>query len=236
MFTLFETPIWFSGIDLVFDIITILIALLIAGYSWKVAKLCNENKYKYFSFAFILVAIAFMFKFGTSATLYYSSIREVADHTLRPLTQGIVTYNDMIYRFGYFMQMASLLGAWLLVFFISQKSRDRLKKYYEIAQMGLFVYLVTLLAVIATFKPFVFYLTATVILSMIVLNYYKNYLNSGKKWNSILVMLSFFFILIGHVFFTFLFIWNGFYIPGELFMLAGFLLIFYVYRKVVGSR
>ena len=232
MLTLFQTPGWFSGIDLVFDAIALVIALLIAGYSWKVYKLSSENKFAYFSIAFSFVRIAFISKLITFGVLYYSTFQEVAFQTLQPITQGSVVYGDLFYRFGFFVQMASILGAWLLIFLVSQKSRDRLHKLHEITQIGLFIYLVILISIIGTFKPVIFYLTSAVFLGLISLNYYKNYLNANKNNNAFFVVTAFLLLLIAHIFFVFLFIWNGFYFFGELSLLAGFLLILYVYQKV----
>ncbi len=43
MFSLFNTPAWFNGIDLIFALVTLVISLFIASYSWKVYKLTSEN-------------------------------------------------------------------------------------------------------------------------------------------------------------------------------------------------
>ncbi|MBU0456833.1 MAG: hypothetical protein KKD75_01690, partial [Nanoarchaeota archaeon] len=133
---------------------------------------------------------------------------------------------------GFFIQMASMLGAWLLIFLISQKTRERLKKYFELSQIALFVYLVLLISVISNFKYVVFYLTSAVLLGLIVLNYYKNYLNTGKN-NAFLVMFSFLLILFGNIFLIFVYLYNPLYVIGEVLILCGFLLLLYTYRKIV---
>jgi len=107
-----------------------------------------------------------------------------------------------------------------------------LKSYYEVSQIALFVYLVVLISVVSNFKHFVFYLTSAVILGMTVLNYYKNFLNTGKSTNALLVMNSFLFILISQFFFVFVFLSEELYVLGEVLMLMGFLLLLYTYRKV----
>ena len=236
MFALFNTPVWFNGVDLVFDAIVLLIALLIAGYSWRVYSISSENKFKYFSFAFMLVSIAFLFKLITFGTLYFHPVRETVHQVLMPLTQSRVPIMDLFYRAGFFVEMASFLGAFLLIFLVSQKSRARLHRYHELAQIGLFVYLIGLIAVIATFKYFVFPLTMAVLVSLIVLNYYKNYLNSNKNSNSYLVVIAFLLILLSQLFFIFVFMNNALYFFGEAFLLIGFLLILYVYRRVTNKR
>ncbi|MEK6905633.1 MAG: hypothetical protein AABX24_04495 [Nanoarchaeota archaeon] len=128
--------------------------------------------------------------------------------------------------------MASMLGAWLVIFFVSQKSRARLTKFYELSQIGLFVYLLLLISVISNFKYEVFYLTCSVLLSLIVLNYYKNYLTTEKK-SVFKVMTAFLFILAGNIFSVFVFLQNGSYVVGEVLILIGFLILLQTYRAVV---
>lgn len=232
MFTLFTTPDWFSGIDLVFNIVVFLIALFIAGYSYRVYKISSENKFAYFSVAFLLIGFALLAKIVTFAILYFHPVRETAYQVLLPVTQGKVAFMDLFYRIGFFAQMASMLGALLLIFLVSQKSRERLRRFHEITQIGLFVYLIGLIAILATFKYVVFPLTSAVLLSLIVLNYYKNYLNSNKNKNSLLVTKAFMLLLVSQIFFIFVDFNNAFYFFGEMLLLIGFLLILYIYRKV----
>jgi hypothetical protein len=235
MYRLFFTPTWFNGWDLVFGAVGLIIALSIAAYSWKIYKINSEKKFFYFSFAFGLISFGFGFKLLTHGLLYYESLRNVATAVLVPIvghgTRGI-NYSELFFRGGFFLNMVTMLGAWLLIFFVSQKPRERLKKYHEISQIALFIYLVFLVSVVSNFKYSVFYLTGAVILGMTVLNFYKNYLNTNGNINSFLVMNSFLFILISQFFFIFVFLWKELYVLGEVFLLIGFLLLLYTYRKI----
>jgi len=231
MYQLFFTPAWFNGFDLVFDIIGLVIALLIAAYSWRVYRISGENKFAYFSFAFLLLAGGLLFKSFTHSVLYFTPLRDSVTEVLKPALGSKLKFSDLYYRAAFFLQMALMLGGWLLIFFISQKSRQRLTKYYEVSQMALFLYLILLISIVANFNYFVFYLTSAVILGMTVLNYYKNYLNTSRNENAFRVMMSFIFILIGNLFFIFVFIFESFYVFGEVFMLIGFLLLLSAYSK-----
>ncbi len=231
MYQLFATPSWFSGWDIVFDVVGLVAALLIAAYSWRLYNVNRENRFAYFSLAFILVTIGFIMKILTSGIVYYTPIRDVAADVLRPVAGAGLRFSQLLYRGGFFLQMAPMLGAWLLIFFTSQKPRERLRKFYEVSQIALFIYLILLISVVANFKYFVYYLTAAVLLGLIVLNYYKNYLNSGNQ-NAFRVMLSFLFILLGHLFFVFVFLNNSLYVIGEVLMLIGFILLLYTYSHV----
>jgi hypothetical protein len=232
MYQLFYTPGWFNGFDLIVEGISLIVALLIAAYSWKAYKVTQENKFGYFSFAFLLAAFGLGCKIFTSGVLYYGSLRNVVAEVLAPAVGPQLQFADLFYRGAFFLEMLSLLGAWLLIFFVSQKSRERLHQYYEVSQIALFAYLILLISFVSNFKYSVFYLTSAVILGMTVLNYYKNYLNTNRNKNAYLVMLSFLFILISNLFFIFVFIWQEFYVLGEVFLLIGFLMLLSAYRKV----
>lgn len=235
MFQLFSTPEWFNGIDIIFDCISLVVALLIAGFSWKVYRRSSETKFGYFSFAFFLVSLGFLSKIAVHGLNYYDSFRFVATKALLPVVghSGVgVNYSDLFFRVGFFAHMLTLLGAWLLIYFISQKGRERLKKFDETTQIFLFIYFIGLISVVSNLKYTVFYLTAVVILSLIVLNYYKNYLNKGTS-ASLLVMVSFLLILASQVLFVFVFLNTNFYVGGEMLQLLGFLLLLYTYVKIV---
>lgn len=233
MFRLFYTPEWFNGYDLLFEGIILIIALLIAGYSWRIYWLNKENKFAYFSLAFILVSMSLAFKMLSSSVLYSFPLRETAAQVLAPITGPGLRYTGLFYGAAFLLHMASMLGAWLLIFLVSQKSRSRLRKFHEVSQIALFVYLVLLISVVSNFKYFVFYLTASVLLGLIVLNYYKNYLNTGKNCNAFMVMLAFLFILAGNLFQVFVYLNNSLYVVGEVMLLVGFLILLYTYRKII---
>ena len=133
------------------------------------------------------------------------------------------------------MEMFPMLGAWLLIFFISQKSRERLHKLHEVTQIALFIYLILLISIVANFKYFVYYLTASVLLGLIVLNYYKNYLNTGNK-NALKVMIAFMLILLSNLLLVFVFLVPGVYVFGEIILLLGFLFLLHTYRSVTKLR
>jgi len=235
MFRLFFTPGWFNGWDLVFDALTLIIALFIAGYSWRIFRISKENKYGFFAFAFILIALASLFKIGTTGLVYYTPVRDVAAAVLVPVVGGTtaqVNFSELLYRIGFFLHMVTMLGAWLLLFVISQKKSGRLQSYYEVSQIALSVYLIALISIFGNFKYFIFYLTSAVILGMTVLNYYKNYLNTNKNENAFLVMIAFIFMFLANLAFVFVFLWDDLYVLGEILLLLGFFLLMYTYRQV----
>lgn len=235
MFRLFLTPQWFNGVDLVFDSISLVVAFLIAAYSWSIYRKQGENKFAYFALAFVFVGLAFLFKIITQGLIYYAPWRTLVTQALIPVvgkgTTGI-NYSDLFFRGGFFMSMVTMLGAWLLIFFVSQRRTGRLQKYYDVSQIALFAYLLILISIVSNFKYFVFFLTSCVILGMTVLNYYKNYLNTNCNPKAFWVMMAFLAILVGNIFFVFVVLTDIFYVVGEIFMLVGFLMLLHTYRSI----
>lgn len=232
MYQLFFTPEWFNGFDLIFEGIGLIVALLIAAYSWRVYRISHENKFSYLSVAFLLLSVGLFFKMFTHGVLYFTPVRDSVMTVLKPTLGNHLKFSDLYYRGAFFIQMASMLGGWLLIFFVSQKSRSRLNKYYEVSQIALFLYLILLISFVANFSYFVFYLTSAVIIGLTVLNYYKNYLNTNRNRNAFKVMISFLFILLSNIFFVFVFLFDSFYVLGELFLLVGFLILLSVYSQI----
>ena len=232
MATLFPTPVWFQGWDLAFEAIALLVTLLIAGYSWNVYRMSGESRFQYFSLAFLLLSLSIFIKALTSSAVYFGEVRTAADVLIRPALGVNREYSVLFYHLGFFLQMASMLGGWLLLFFVSQKGRGRLKKYYEVSQIGLFVYLILLISWVANFRYVVFYLTSSVLLGFIVLNYYKSYLNTQNK-NTLLVIMSFVFLFFAHLLFTFIIFNQVFYAVGQLVLLLGFVLLLITYSNIV---
>ena len=234
MFTLFETPVWFAGFDLVLDVIALLITLVISSYSYKLFKLSEDRKFAYFGLAFALMSVAFLFKLGTYTVIYFSITKTIVGNTVGTVTglQDVtITLRNLLYRLGFFVQMAATLGSLLLLYLVSQKSRDRLNKFYEVSPITLFGYFVILISVISTFKYFVFYLTSFVLLALIVLNYYQNHLLKKTK-NSKRVLIAFSCLFVAQFFFVFIFAVNWFYFVAEVLSLLGFSIIAYVYIQV----
>ena len=234
MFTLFETPNWFAGFDLVLDTIALLVTILISSYGYKLFKISDDKKFAYFSLAFALMSIGFLFKLITYMVVYSSSTRHVAAVTIITVT-GMsdvgISLRDLMYRTGFFIQMAATLGSLLLLYLLSQRSRDRLKKFHEVSQIGLSLYFVLLISIVSTFKYFIFYLTSIVLLALIVLHYYQNYLRKKSK-SSKQVFIGFCFLLAAQPFFVFIFAANWFYFIAEVLTLVSFAMIAKVYIQV----
>lgn len=232
MFRLFFTPEWFNGWDVIFDLIGLLVTLLITAYSLRIYRVNKENKFAYLSLAFMLLSLGLLFKTFTSSVLYFTPVRDGIAEVLRPLAGQGLAHSLVFYRTAFFFQMATMLSGWLLIFFISQKSRARLRKFHEITQMALFIYLVLLVSLVSNWKYSVFYTTSTVLLGLITLNYYKNYLNTNRNSQALKVMFSFLLILLGHLFLVFVFLSERIYVIGEIIILLGFLLLLYTYKKI----
>src|SRR3989338_3094179 len=105
MFQLFFTPHWFNGWDILIEGIVLIVALLIAAYSWKIYRLNHENRYLYFAFALLLIGAGLLLKITTNSILYFLSVREIAAGVFRPVAGPQLEFSHLLYRAGFFLQM-----------------------------------------------------------------------------------------------------------------------------------
>src|SRR3989344_2629629 len=123
MFELFFVPKWFYGIDAVLEGIVVIVALLIAGYAYKVYKKLNERKFKFFSLAFLLIGLSFLAKIFTHLVIVSQTIRDLAVGTMQ-ISLTNTNVSDLFYRFGFFY----LTSLALMVMITFNYSKNYLKK------------------------------------------------------------------------------------------------------------
>ncbi len=117
------SPQWFSGIDSLLEIITIITSLIISYYSFKTYKLFEIKRYKYFSISFLLFAIAFITKIISNLII----IMPVQKQIILPyLTYTYTSYIklDIIENISFTIHKITLLLSILILFFILNKEKN----------------------------------------------------------------------------------------------------------------
>lgn len=223
MYSLVFSPKWFFGIDILFEIVTIFIAMLISFYGYKIYKLSKTKEHKYFSISFFLVALSFVFKILTNFDVYFS--------VLKPLQVGskIVLFN-YLYSSG-ILHLAGLLVfrfLMLMAFFILFLLTERKHPTKDICLM---VYLLFISVIFSITAYYIFHITLAGIMLLLCLNSYKDY-RKTRKCSKLNVFLAFLFILASQLSFFLIFLELEFYVLGETLMLAGFFIFLYNYLAV----
>ena len=201
------------GIDSIVELLIIVIASIIAYYSYKIYKLINDKDYRLFSWAFLSLAVSFIFKILSNLTIYYSITIERANliftlvHELEAIEQ--VNFLSLI------LYKTTLILGFLILFFIITKTNDKQKRL-------LFIYLSAVAVLFSIYFDFVLHLTAVFLLFSITDYFYQNY-KKLKNNNAFLVFIGFVIILVSQIFFIFEPINLWIYLISELLILVGFL-------------
>jgi hypothetical protein len=225
MLKLVFSPKWFYGKDIIIDIFSIIVLLLIATFSIKCYNLNKKNKnYFWFAFSFILLSISFLFKILTNFTIYYNII------STKKLGLFILTYkttvtSDILFSIGFLgYTLFGLLGLFIL-YEIYQKSVQK-------QHLILSLFFILIISYFGTSKYFVFHLTSLLLLSFITISYYRNYLKKKTKTSKSL-WISFSIITISQLVFIFVNLNELFYVLAEIIQLIGYILLLTTFIGVV---
>jgi len=223
MYSLVFSPKWFFGIDIIFEIVSIFIALLISFYGYKIYKLSKIKEHKYFSISFFLIVLSFVFKILTNFDIYYS--------VLKPIQIGskIVLFNylyssGILHLTGLFISRLLMIAAFFVLFLLTERKYPR----KDIYLMG---YLLFISVIFSVLFYYIFHMTLAVIVFFICLNSYENY-KKIRKSSKFIVFLAFLLILVSQLAFSLIFFEIESYVIGETLMLIGFFVLLYNYLTV----
>jgi hypothetical protein len=216
------SPNWFFGLDIAFELVFGLIALLLALFAIKLSKLTSENSVELFGKGFLLISIAYFFQ----AAFNFLMLAQFSD--------GFVTISDfslaillrLIGAYGFMILMVTGLLVLLYMTFDLRKPRV----------LAVMVLLGTIPLTLVENPLPVFYFISMVCFAFVAWHFILNYVNHKKRLN-LFTAVAFLLMLFGSIHF-FLSInpqWHDFlYVLGHLSVLAAYLLIlinFYMVLK-----
>ncbi len=218
------SPRWFYGKDIMIDLISIFVLVLIAFFTLRYYRLNRKNRnYLLFASSFILMAVAFLFKIATNFTIYYE-IPQTSQLGLLTLTYSVIKTSDLLFFAGYLMyRMLMLLGLYILYSIYHKQNRFN---------VFLIIYLILVSVYFSSSAYFMFHLTSLIILSIITYDYFKNYHKSMQvtgKW----LAYSFVLIAASQLVFIFIKLHTLLYVIAELIQLAGYVLLLITFIKVL---
>ncbi len=218
MIRLVFSPKWFFGVDILFEIFFVFIALLISFYGYRIFRISKNREHKYFSLSFFLIAISFVFKVLTNFDIYYNVFK-----TLRvgsaTVTFSYLYNSGMLHIAGLFLFKLFMTAAFFILFLLTDRKHSR-KDIYLI----LYLILVSTFFSISTY--YVFHITLAIILFFISKHFFENYEKSPKT-NRLMVFLSFSMLFLSQFAFMMVFVAAEFYVIGEIVMLVGYSILLY---------
>lgn len=218
------SPSWFSGIDSLFELVTVIVTMLIAIYAHKIYKLTQEKKYRFFSYSFLLISISYIIKILMDVSVYYPTTKIVKIGILTVVTHTFERL-DAFYSIGYFVLRFLLLLGLLGIFLVLEKREDWKSAF-------LLIYLAFVSALFGNYLYHVFHITTSLFLLLIFVYYHNNYMNYKSK-NSFFVASSFFLIFVSQLIFIALSLHPVLYVVGESIQLLGYLLLLFTFISIL---
>jgi len=209
MTQLYIIPRWFFGIDVAFEIIFGLVALVVALYCLHVYRLCYQRECRLFGFGFVSISLAyFLWSF-------------INVFIVSRLTEGNLVLN---------LESLSRLGALGVYGHILLLTLGLATLAYTTLRVGgyrsylLFATLPLLVIIFSFQKALAFYFVSSFLLLFVVIHYWIEY-RRVRKQTTFLLLAAFIFILIGNLSFTLAAWQNINYVTGHALELAGYVLI-----------
>jgi hypothetical protein len=216
---------WFYGKDIVIDIISTAVLILIAFFAFRYYRMDKNNKrFLYFVASFGLMAVAFIFKILTHFNIYYhtTQTKQIGAITLAYSTVKVSEIWIYCGFIGYWFLM--LLGLYLLY---SVYLKDQAK-----SSMLLIGYLLFIVSLYSTYEPHVFHITCLILLSIITFIYLGKY-NEEKNRQTMGIAISFLIIALSQASFVFFIADSFFYEIGEIIQIVGYIILLFTFVKVL---
>ncbi len=219
------SPAWFFDKDIIIDIVSIVILLLIGYFAWQFHKF-NRKKESHvlLAISFFTLGAAFLFKILTNFILYHPVVQT---QQIGPLTFSYLTihYNNIFQVVGTALyQLLTLAGLYLLY---SLYYKKQLKS--SIFFMAYFIIILTIFSLEAYY---LFHLTAFLFLALLVWKMYTNYRKTKDKAGETL-LISFSIIALSQILFMFVGLNLLIYVFAELVQLLGYIFLLSAFIMVL---
>src|SRR3989344_6298030 len=208
MESLYLIPSWFFGLGLVLELIFGAIVLAVALYSFRVYSYSFQRNIKLFAWGFLALAISY---FSWAFVSWYVSSKI-------SIGEGIVSLGDFngLVLFGLYGHIFFFLLGIATLTYVTLGIKSQ--RTYTLLISLLFITII-----FSTQKIIAFYFVASLLLFYIIIYYFLEYWYYGRR--NQLAMLSFIFLFVGSVDFTFSAVHHIPYVLGHILYLIGYLFI-----------
>lgn len=219
-----NSPSWFMGIDSIFELLSLIVAFIVAGYSYKAYRLTQQKKYRHFSTAFLLIGISFIFKIISELAIYE---KETVLQKLGPLliTRTFLEPMTWIHVYSHTIFRLLSLFAFFILLVVTMDIKD--KQTYV-----LLTYFLLLVTFVSIYAHIIFYITQLLLIAMLTLHHYNNYIKH-KRHNALFVTLAFLGLFVSNVVLIFMMYNPLIYAIGEALQLVAFGLLLYAFIMVI---
>ena len=210
-------PNWFLGYGLIFELAFAVITLAVSLYSFRIYKLSGQKQSKLFGTAFLLFSLSYFIQLFINIGIIFE-LNEVM--TLLEF-QDILTLNSLaIFSHMVFFTLGLVTLAYMIL--------NLKNKWVYIGFMALSMLFIFFSADRISF----FYVLSSLLLIVISVYYLKNYLKN-KHSRTILMVVAFIFLFLGHAHFIFLINHENYYVVGNFLEFFAYTLILINLLKVL---
>ena len=223
MVKLVYSPQWFYGKDILIDVVSIFVLLLIAFFSIRYYNTKKNKNYIYLTLSFIILAASFLTKIIINFNVYYKLIETQNFGVISAVYQSMKATHSIVITSFVVYWLSTLFGYYILY---------SIYQNHSLSNFLFGAYLISVSTYIAYPNYRTFHLTLFVMLFLITAIHLKRYLNN-KYLATKLVAFSFGIITLSQIFFI-LIDWNiNLYVIGELIQLVGYISLLFTFIMVL---
>lgn len=179
------SPQWFFGVDAAFELLTAVVAILVAITAYKVCKITESRMHRTFAIAFGLLAMGF------AARGFADIIIEQLIHFSPQVVHSLpgvpgMSRTSFVFLAGYISHILFVLAAYLLLVIVTYRIKDR--------ALMILLFMLTLPSLLISGSYFLSYYGLSLVLMGAVT--YRHYRNCQKRGVSSLVTIAFGFITV----------------------------------------
>ncbi len=218
------SPRWFYGIDIIFELFSIVVVALIARYGYKLYGITQDEKHKRFSLFFLLIGVAFLFKILANFDIYYLGIKsiKIANTIFYFQTSHV---SEILFYIGFTVFKFLMMLAFFGLVHINWKGREG---------FILMAYFIAVVSVFSYVSYYIFHISMIVLITALLANYFRKFREKGVRDKTVLLTpISFIILLLSQAAFTAIALDLVLYVIGEVFQLAGFCILLYEYIMVI---
>ena len=225
------SPRWFFDYDILFDLLSAFVTLIVALYANKLYKYSSNKRYKLFSISFFLIGLGYIGKSLTNFVVYHPI------QSYRLLGGSVVMYsiyvvNNIPFILGFLTHRLLLILGFLGIYLTLTKYREL---FYNKGGKGLLVFIIYLIIITTIFSWSQYYVfhASLLLLGYCIFMYYMAQFRKKKKKLVRLNALAFLIIFISQLMFLFVELSNFLYFLGELAQLIAYMIMAYIFYKIL---
>lgn len=218
------SPKWFYGFDSIFEIVSVIVGLLIAYYSYKAYRYTYQRRYLHFAASFFFVAAAFLANV-ISNMIFYTKTLEKDLTGLTVASVYVFKQVSWVSTIGSFVGVFLMLLAFLILFVTLYRISDK--------KINFLLFYLIIVAALYSKHSFIFFHGTLIVFMILICAYFCGNYRAKKTKNRRLVASSFVIMALSQLFFM-ISAFNGvMFVVAQTVQLIGYLILLFTIIMVL---